>query len=60
MSGWRDEDGRTVPERKKSQDAQDRARFADTIRNRPQSLVRPIVSALFVLILVAAIINFFA
>lgn len=59
MSGWRDADGRTAADRKKSQRNEDRARLAETVRNRPLSLVRPVLSALFVGILVVALLNFF-
>lgn len=58
MAGWRDENGRTAGERKRDERAHRSARLADTLRNQPQSLVRPIVSALFVGILVLALVNF--
>jgi hypothetical protein len=59
MSGWRDGDGRTAAERKKVQQARERARLASAVRNRPLSLVKPILSALFIGILVVALFNFF-
>lgn len=60
MSGWRDGDGRTAAERTKRQRTRERARLGDTVRNRPLSLVKPILSALFIGILVVALFNFFA
>ncbi|MBL8546064.1 MAG: hypothetical protein JNL81_06350 [Hyphomonadaceae bacterium] len=58
MSGWRDESGRTASERKKAQRSQGRARFADTLRKRPAALVKPVISALFIGVLVIAVFNF--
>ncbi len=60
MSGWRDGDGRTAAERRQVQRGRDRARFADTARNRPLSLVKPVLGALFIGVLVFALFTFFA
>lgn len=57
MSGWRDEDGRTAAERRKGDQAKERARFVETVRNRPLSLVKPALGALFVGVLVFALIS---
>ncbi len=54
MSGWRDADGRTAAQRKLQQSAANRADFFDTLRNRPLSLIRPLLGALFILVLVFA------
>jgi hypothetical protein len=59
MSGWRDQDGNTAAERRKLRSEQDRATFADTVRRRPLSLVRPILGALFVAILVFALLTWY-
>lgn len=59
MGGWRDEDGRTASDRKKVQGSENRARVMDTLRNRPADLVKPVVGALFIGVLVLALINFF-
>lgn len=55
MSGWRDTDGRTAGERRAREDQAARARFAETLKNRPLSLVKPALSALFVLVLIIAL-----
>jgi hypothetical protein len=55
MSGWRDTDGRTAGERRTREDQAARARLAETVKNRPLSLVKPIFSALFVLVLIVAL-----
>lgn len=60
MSGWRDQNGRTADERKTVQQAADRERFADRVRQRPLSLVKPILVALFVGILIFALISAYA
>jgi hypothetical protein len=60
MSGWRDESGRTAAERKKIVHARDRARLAETVRHRPLSLVKPALGALFIAILVFALIAAFS
>lgn len=54
MSGWRDADGRTAIDRRHQQNAANRANFFDTLRNRPLSLIRPLLGALFILVLVFA------
>ena len=59
MSGWRDQEGRTAAERSGEQRARERARFAERVRNRPLSLVKPALSALFVGVLVFALFNAF-
>lgn len=48
MSGWRDEEGRTAADRKSRAQAQERACFLETARNRPLSLVKPAIGALFI------------
>lgn len=59
MSGWRDADGRTAADRKTLRRADDRAGFADRVRRRPMSLVKPILGAAFIAILIFALLNFF-
>lgn len=59
MSGWRDADGRTANERRKTTQATDRARFAERLRNRPLSFVKPALGAVLVAILILALLNFF-
>ncbi|MGE0533034.1 MAG: hypothetical protein AB7G40_13130 [Hyphomonadaceae bacterium] len=56
MSGWRDEEGRTAADRKSRAQAQERARFLETARNRPLSLVKPAIGALFIGVLVFALV----
>lgn len=56
MSGWRDEQGRTAADRKTSVQNQERARFLETARNRPLSWVKPALGALFVGVLVFALV----
>jgi len=55
MSGWRDADGRTAADRQKQENVASRARFAQRVRNRPLGLVKPVVSAVFVAILILAL-----
>lgn len=55
MSGWRDADGRTAADRRKQESDAAQARFVDRVRNRPLSLVKPTLSALFVAMLIVAI-----
>jgi len=57
MSGWRDEDGRTAADRRKGEQAKERARFADTVRNRPLNFVKPALGALFIGVLVFALVS---
>lgn len=59
MSGWRDTEGRTATERRKQQNQTECARFFDTVRHRPASLVKPILGALFVVVLIAALLSAF-
>lgn len=59
MGGWRDEDGKTAAERRKVSGKRERAQFLDTLRHRPLTLVRPILGALFALVLVFALLNFY-
>lgn len=56
MSGWRDEEGRTAADRKSRAQAQERACFLETARNRPLSLVKPAIGALFIGVLVFALV----
>jgi hypothetical protein len=58
MSGWRDADGHTAADRKTIQRAEDRAGFVDRVRRRPMSLVKPILGAVFIAILIVALLNF--
>jgi hypothetical protein len=60
MGGWRDDDGRTAAEREKVQRASDRARFAEMLRNRPVSLLKPALGLVFVGVLVFALIAAYA
>ena len=55
MGGWRDTDGRTAGERRTRDGQAARARLAETVKNRPLSLVKSIFSALFVLVLIIAL-----
>jgi hypothetical protein len=55
MSGWRDTDGRTAGERRASGDQAARARLAETVKNRPLSLVKPVFGALVVFVLIIAL-----
>ncbi|WP_135212058.1 hypothetical protein [Vitreimonas flagellata] len=55
MSGWRDTGGRTARERRARDDQAARARFIETAKTRPLSLVKPALSALFVLVLIMAL-----
>lgn len=55
MAGWRDTEGRTATDRRKQGDAAARARFAETVKNKPLSLVKPVMSAAFVALLIAAL-----
>jgi hypothetical protein len=59
MSGWRDSDGRTAAERKNRQRSEDQAKFIDRVQRRPLSLVRPVLGAIFITVLIAALLNFF-
>lgn len=59
MSGWRDQDGNTASERRKIGGQHERARFLETVRHRPLSLLRPLLGALFVFVLVFALLNFY-
>jgi hypothetical protein len=58
MSGWRDSDGRTAAERKNRQRSEDQAAFIDCVQRRPLSLVKPILGAIFITVLIAALLNF--
>jgi hypothetical protein len=58
MSGWRDSDGRTAAERKTRQRSEDQATFIDRVQRRPLSLVKPILGALFITVLIIALLNF--
>lgn len=55
MSGWRDTDGRTAGERRTREDRAARARLADTVKNRRLSLVKPLFGALFLFVLIIAL-----
>lgn len=57
MSGWRDSDGRTASDRKSAQRAEERAQLAETVRNRPLRLAKPLLGALFVSVLVFALVS---
>jgi hypothetical protein len=57
MGGWRDTEGRTAAERHKQANDASRARFLDTVRNRPASLVKPMLTALFVGVLIVALLG---
>ena len=56
MSGWRDEEGRTAADRKTRVKTEERARFLETVRNRPLSLVKPALGAVFIGVLVFAVV----
>ncbi len=56
MRGWRDTEGRTAAERKRLRGAGDRARFAETVRQRPLSLLKGLLGFVFVLVLAFALI----
>jgi hypothetical protein len=55
MSGWRDADGRTAADRRKQDSEASQTRFAERVRNRPLSLVKPLLSAAFVAVLIVAV-----
>ncbi|HVK79624.1 MAG TPA: hypothetical protein VM915_03340 [Verrucomicrobiae bacterium] len=55
MSGWRDADGRTAADRQKQENQASQARFAERVRNRPLSLVKPLLSAAFIGVLIIAL-----
>jgi hypothetical protein len=55
MSGWRDTDGRTADERRARDDQAARARFIERAKNRPLSLLKPALSALFMFVLIVAL-----
>jgi hypothetical protein len=55
MGGWRDSEGRTAQQRRTDSGAAARAKLADTVRRRPLSLVKPALAAIFVAILIAAL-----
>jgi hypothetical protein len=57
MSGWRDADGRTAAQRKKSEREGERARFAETVRYRPLSLLKGLLGFAFVMVIVFALIG---
>ncbi|WP_395646577.1 hypothetical protein [Terricaulis sp.] len=59
MSGWRDVDGRTASERRQHAGDVERTRLLDTLRHRPLSLVKPALAGVFVLLLIAALLNYF-
>lgn len=59
MSGWRDEDGRTVSDRKKLGNEQERARFLADVRYRPLTVLKTLAGFAFVALLVFALINWF-
>lgn len=54
--GWRDAEGRTAPERRRLDSAQERARFIDRVRHRPFSLVKPALMLAFAALLAGALI----
>jgi hypothetical protein len=56
MSGWRDVDGRTAGERRKSARETNRANFAEAARARPLTLLRGLAGFAFVLVLAFALI----
>ncbi len=59
MSGWRDGEGRTASDRRKHEGRTERLRFMETLRYRPQTLIKPALSAAFVALLIFALINAF-
>ncbi len=59
MGGWRDEDGRTVTDRRKIGGEQERARFFADVRYRPLTVLKGLVGFAFVALLVFALINWF-
>lgn len=54
-SGWRDTDGRTAAERKAHAQAAQRASFIERVRDRPLSLVRPLLIGLFFALIILAV-----
>ena len=57
MSGWRDTDGRTAAERRQVKGAEDRARFAETVRRRPLTLLKRLAGFAFIMLLVFFVIG---
>jgi hypothetical protein len=55
MSGWRDVEGRTNAERRRANADTERKSFLDRLRNRPTSLVKPLLGFCFVVVLVFAL-----
>lgn len=56
-SGWRDTEGRTAAERQRLNDAAGRARFVDTVRRRPLSLVKPALMLALAAVLIFALMS---
>ena len=57
MGGWRDENGRTATDRKKTKGEADLARFASDVRQRPLTLLKGLGGFIFVMVLVFALIR---
>jgi hypothetical protein len=55
--GWRDTEGRTAADRRKLSDTEARARFADTLRRRPLSLVKPMLVLTLAAVLIFALVS---
>jgi len=59
MGGWRDEDGRTATDRRRTNGEQERAHFFADVRYRPLTVLKALVGFAFVALLVFALINMF-
>jgi hypothetical protein len=57
MSGWRDAEGRTASERRRLRAGEERARFVDTARRRPLTLLKSLAGFAFILLLVFFVIG---
>lgn len=57
MGGWRDVEGQTAAERRKTRNDTDRARLLDTARHRPLSLLKGALGFAFILLLVFFVIG---
>jgi hypothetical protein len=56
MGGWRDVDGKTTTDRRRTNAESERRSFLATVRHRPTSLVKPVLGFVFILVLVFTLI----
>jgi hypothetical protein len=55
--GWRDTEGRTAADRRKLNDTGAQARFVDTLRRRPLSMVKPMLMLTLAAVLIFALVS---